>query len=47
MVAIAAMLKIYLEFFSSETKGQLTRKLVGSIRVTYRSKTANIVRLEI
>ena len=37
------MLKIYFELFYPETKVQLTRNFIGSIKVTYRSKVAKII----
>ena len=43
MVPIAAMLKICVEFFYPEPKGQMTRNFIGSMKVTWRSEVAKII----
>ena len=47
MTAMAAILKILFFASTPKPKSQLTPNLVGSIRVTYRSKVAKIGRFEI
>ena len=43
MVALAAMWKIYFDFFYLEPNGELTQNFNGSIATTCRSEVAKII----